>query len=96
MHPDPGDRSSYAWDPIFLFIWLIICTVYNKNNNHKCSGNTVVKNLPVNAGDVSSVPRMGRSPGEGNGNTLQYSRLGNPMEEPEGLQFMGSQRLGYD
>ena len=43
---------------------------------------TVVKNLPANAGDagdVSSVPGLGRSPGEGNGNPLQYSCLGNPM-----------------
>ena len=32
----------------------------------------VVKNLPANAGDVSSIPGLGRSPGEGNGNLLQY------------------------
>ena len=40
---------------------------------------SVVKNLPANAGDVGSNPRLGRSPGEGNGNPLQYSYLGNPM-----------------
>ena len=40
----------------------------------------VVKNLPTNAGDVSSIPGLGRSPGEGNGNPLQYSCLGNPMD----------------
>ena len=33
-----------------------------------------------NAGDVGSVPGWGRSPGEGNGNPLQYSCLGNPMD----------------
>ena len=46
--------------------------------------------------DVSSDPRLGRSPREGNGNPLQYSCLGNPMawtEEPGGLQFKGSQEL---
>ena len=32
-----------------------------------------------NAGDLSSIPGLGRSPGEGNGNPLQYSRLENPM-----------------
>ena len=32
------------------------------------------------AGDLGSIPRLGRSPGEGNGNPLQYSCLGNPME----------------
>ena len=33
-----------------------------------------------NAGDAGSIPGVGRSPGEGNGNPLQYSRLGNPMD----------------
>ena len=40
----------------------------------------LVKNLPVNAGDVGSIPGSGRSPREGNGNPLQYSCLGNPMD----------------
>ena len=43
----------------------------------------VVKNPPANAGDArdeSSIPGSGRSPGEGNGNPLQYSCLGNPMD----------------
>ena len=39
----------------------------------------VVKNPPVNSGDVGSIPGLGRSPGEGNGNPLQYSCLENPM-----------------
>ena len=33
-----------------------------------------------NAGDLSSIPGSGRSPGEGNGNPLQYSCLENPMD----------------
>ena len=33
-----------------------------------------------NAGDLDSIPGSGKSPGEGNGNPLQYSCLGNPME----------------
>ena len=40
----------------------------------------MVKNLLVNAGDVYSSPGLGRSPEGGNGNPLQYSRLGNPMD----------------
>ena len=40
----------------------------------------MLKNLIVNAGDVGLIPGMGRSPGEGNGNPLQYSSLGNPMD----------------
>ena len=41
---------------------------------------SVEKNLPANAGDVGSVPGWGRSPGERNGNPLQYSCLGNLMD----------------
>ena len=44
------------------------------------AGGSVVKNPPANAGDAGSIPELGRSPGEGNGNSLQYSCLGNPME----------------
>jgi len=44
------------------------------------SGCSVVKNLPANAGDVGSIPDLGRPPGEGNGNPLQYSFLGNSMD----------------
>ena len=33
-----------------------------------------------NAGDLGSIPKVGRSPGEGNGNPLQYSCLENPMD----------------
>ena len=43
----------------------------------------MVKNPPANAGDVrdlSSIPELGRSPGEGNGNPLQYSCLENPVD----------------
>ena len=45
-----------------------------------CPGGLVVKNPPANAGDVGSVPGSGGTPGEGNGNSLQYSCLGNPMD----------------
>ena len=38
-----------------------------------------IKNLLVNAGDMGSIPGWGRSPGEGNGNPLQCSCLGNHM-----------------
>jgi len=40
----------------------------------------VVKNLPANAGNTGLIPGLGRSPGEGNGNLLQYACLGNPMD----------------
>ena len=60
----------------------------------------MVKNLPpASAGDVrdtGSVPESGRSPGEGNGNLLQYSpwRI-SWTGEPGGLQSMGSQKADW-
>ena len=39
----------------------------------------MIKNLPANAGDASLIPGSGRSSGEGNGNSLQCSCLGNSM-----------------
>ena len=43
------------------------------------SGGSGVKNLPVNAGDLSSIHRLARSSGEGNDNPLWYSCLKKPM-----------------
>ena len=43
-------------------------------------GGSVVKNPTSNAGDVGSIPGSGRSPGEGNGNPLQYFCLGNTTD----------------
>jgi len=40
----------------------------------------VVKNPPANAGDAGSIPDLGRFPGGGNGNSLRYSCLGNPID----------------
>ena len=60
----------------------------------------MVKNLPASAGDatdLSLIPRLGSSPGEGNGNPLQGSCLGNCInEESGGLQSMGLQRVRQD
>ena len=59
-----------------------------------------IKNPPANAGDTGdsgSIPEVGRAPGKGNGNPLQYSCLRIPWtEEPGGLQSTGSQRVGHD
>ena len=48
--------------------------------NWRHPGDSVVKNLPANAGDPGLIPELGKSPGEGNGNPLQYSYLENPMD----------------
>ena len=57
-------------------------------------GGSVVKNPPANAGDEGSISGLKRSPGEGNGNSLQYSCLEKIpwTEEPGGPQFMGLQK----
>ena len=57
------------------------------------------KESACNAGDQALIPGSGRSVGEGNGNLLQYSCLVWEIpwiEEPHGLQSMGSQRGGQD
>ena len=40
----------------------------------------MIKNLPANLGDAGLIPVSERSPGEGNGNPLEYSCLGNPVD----------------
>ena len=60
-------------------------------------GGSVGKESACNAGDLGSIPGLGRFPGEGKGYPLQYSCLENPMDrEPGGLQFMGSQRVRHN
>ena len=55
------------------------------------------KESPCNAGDLSSIPGWGRSPGKRNGYPLHYSCLEKSMEEEPGwLQSMGSQRVRHD
>ena len=58
---------------------------------------SVVKNLLLNAGDVGSIPELGRSLGVGNNNPLQYSCLENSKNRVIWwLSSMGSQRVGHD
>ena len=55
------------------------------------------KESACNARDLGLISGSGRSPGEANGNLLQYSCLKNLMaEEPGGLQSMGLQRVEHD
>ena len=64
------------------------------------SGGASGKRPTANAGDTRDlglIPGLGRSPGGGHGNPLQYSCLEIPQtEEPGGLQSMGLQRIGHD
>ena len=68
-------------------IWLqrvrhkwVIFIIYLSIGNYNFPGVSVVTNLPSNAGDAGLIPASGRSTGKGNGNPLQYSYLGNPMD----------------
>ena len=61
----------------------------------------MVKDLPAmqetGVQSLGPIPGLGRSPGEGNGNLLQYSCLENSMERGAlWVQSMGSQRVGHD
>ena len=54
---------------------------------------SVLKESAGNAGHTGSISWLGKSPGEGNSNPLQYSRLGNPSDrEPGGAESTGLQK----
>ena len=64
---------SFKLNIWILFIYLVISVL-----GFPCG--SVVKNLSANVGDMGLIPGSGRAPGGGNGNPLQYSCLGNPMD----------------
>ena len=66
---------------------------YN-NLGFPCS--SVSKESACSTGDPGSIPGLGRSPGEGNGNPLQYPWLENLMDTGAWWASMGSQRVGHD
>ena len=69
---------DWAFYPFFFFFLVEVLLIWGASQVAR-----VVKNPPANAGDVrdaGSIPGWGRSPGEGNGNPLQYSCLENPMD----------------
>ena len=77
--------SHRYWSiPVFLFLSLVIgwygqyfeYYLVKKGFPRGSDGKASVRN----AGDSGSIPGLGRSPGEGNGNPLQYSCLENPMD----------------
>ena len=71
-----------------------------RNKHPQCPGflgSSVVKNPPASAGAVGSIPGSGRSPGEENGNPLQYSCLHNPMDRRAWQATVhGVARVGHD
>ena len=60
-------------------------------------GSSGEKNPPAKVGDPGLIPGLGRTPGEGNSNPLQYSCLGNPIDRKDWwATAAGSQRIGRD
>ena len=60
-------------------------------------GGSEVNASACDVGDLGSIPGLGRSPGEGNGNPLQYSCLENPMDGGAWWATVhGLQRVGHD
>ena len=70
----------FSMEPNF---WWQIAAFYEKERGFP--GDSAVKNPPANSGDAGSIPGLGRSPGEENGNPLEYSCLGNPMDVEPGI-----------
>ena len=78
-----------------VFLWGLRVTVDpNDKNTHMFSGGSVSKESACNAGDLGSIPGLGRAPGEGNPAHSSILTWRIPWtEEPGGLQSMGSQRV---
>ena len=74
-HPKCTECYTSVVFPFFFFLTLI-----HLKELWGFPDGSVVKNPSANAGDMGLIPGSGRSSGEGNGNPLQYSCLGNPME----------------
>ena len=85
-----GDKESWILRTLMWFV-AKFTVERNAHSQLKVSENknvnvlgfpdsSVGKESACNAGDLGSIPRLGRSPGEGNGNPLQYSGLENPMD----------------
>ena len=70
---------------MLVYLFVLFCfNLYWSIVDPGFPGGTVVKLPPANTGgtgDKVSIPGLGRSPGEGNGNSLKYSYLGNPMDK---------------
>ena len=70
----------YRYCPKFTFLLPLICKYLSLCWEWGFPGGSEGKASACNVGDPGSVPGLGRSPGEGNGNPLQYSCLENPMD----------------
>ena len=58
----------------------LLCSLQTLPLDPTTDGSVIKKNPPISTGDTDLIPGLGGSPGGGNGNPLQYSGLGNPMD----------------
>ena len=107
----PTQRSIQHWFPLLFFPRASNSQRGQRPSvRHEITGSSregfpgstsvVVKNLPASVGearDAASIPGSGRTPGVGNGNPLQYSCLGNPMDRRDWLSglSMGLPRVRH-
>ena len=79
---------------VMTLLPLVIMTMITKDFPGGSDGKASVYNVR----DLGSIPGLGRFPGEGNGNPLQYSCLENPMDGEAWCKLlsMGLQRVGHD
>ena len=88
-----GDCHIQSYLLSYYFILKIIYLLYWSYKKGGFPGGSDGKESTCIAGDLSSIPGLGRSPGEGHGNPFQYSCLENSMDRRPGrLQSMESQR----
>ena len=81
QHPCPTSYLPYPKSSSLYFSWITPIIFKMISIDYEPSiGGSEVKASAWNVGDLGSIPGSGRSPGEGNGNPLQYSCLENPMD----------------
>ena len=74
---DSGGRKSSQWAELQL-VHMAVHFAWKKKRPKV--GGSVMNSPPASVGDAGSIPGSGRSPGEGNGNPLQYSCLENSVD----------------
>ena len=81
------NKTSMTWyltveQQVYMYLWLSSLILVIRLQLGFPGGSVVVKKKspPASAGDVGLIPGSGKSPGGGNGNPLQNSCLGNPMD----------------
>ena len=88
LFPEDGEES--------LLSHRVLCSDFSPLTNPGLPRCLCGQESACQAGDSGLIPESGRSPGDGNGNLLQYSCLGNPMNREAWLQSIGSQRTAHD